>query len=111
MNFRSIKDIKLLDAFKKYDLPTTQLHKHLDYRLDLNTLKQTLGGKPLRGYQVGSDDKHFLSKQFALAKQAINSGHLRKALELLDDLKNEGYRHSDLSYMLGEVFRRLSSFR
>ena len=105
MNFRSIADIKRMDDLKKCELSDVRVKRQFD-TLDIRAVKQTLGGKSLLGYSVGNDDKHYLAKQLALAKQCLNVGRLTQAIKLLEELKKEEYHHADLSYMLGESYRR-----
>jgi hypothetical protein len=106
VNFRSIADIKQVNELKKYD---SEVRPPRCYDVDLNAIKMTLGGKGLLGYSVGNDDKHFLAKQMALAKQHLNVGRLAQAIKMLEDLKKDGYKHADLFYMLGECYRRTSN--
>lgn len=105
MNFRSIADIKKVDDLKKCELSDLKLKRQFD-TLDLKAVKQTLGGRGLLGHNVGADDKHFLAKQMALAKQCLNVGKLNQGIKILEDLKNDGYNHSDVFYLLGETYRR-----
>ena len=61
----------------------------------------------MNGYQTGSDDRHYIAKRLAMAKQMINVGNVRKAVVMLNELYDDGQIHSDISYMLGECHRRL----
>lgn len=102
-------DIKLLNDQKRYEALTG--HRRQFDKLDIGQIKQTLGGKTLLGYQVGEEDQHFLAKQLALVKQAINIGQLRKAIKMLTELETHKHQHADVYYMLGECHRRLGIHR
>lgn len=106
MNFRSIADIKKLNEQKTYG-ELSHFRPKRDFEpLNVRELRETLGGKGLLGHGVGNDDKEYLAKQLALAKQQLNVGRLQQAIALLEELKDGGYSHSDIFYMLGESHRR-----
>jgi len=105
MNFRGISDIKELNDCKKVNGIT--MPKHLQYKPELDYLKKTfdIGGYGRRVVQV--EDKEYLSKQLAMVKQLLNQGKLAQSIRKLEDLKQDGYKHSDLFYLLGECYRRV----
>lgn len=105
MNFRSVADIKKLNDKKVCELSDVKVKRDFD-TINIKTIRDTLGGKGLLGHSVGNDDKEFLAKQLAIAKQHLNVGRQTQAIKLLEELKKDGYVHSDIFYMLGESYRR-----
>lgn len=109
MNFRSVQDIKKMHESKLVkNLKVTGPKSK--YRPDFEGLKQSFQQreKPIRESEAPGDREH-LARKLAEAKQKISLGKIRAAILILEDLKEEPFRHSDVFYLLGECFRRTGS--